>query len=330
MNSTIIWLAKPGEKIQKGDLICRLDASVLSEKLQQQKISYETVAVELVKSQSQLEFIKKQSQSLFAAASKRLDAAKKTLESFAGAEGIAKSEIRQLEAQLAAEEEKLKHLVQAGGDDSVQIKLQIVDTKLAISTIKRSLIGLKTNVHPAKLAELEAVVATKQAESDEVRSKFEAELAGAEARLASSNSAKKIEKLKLEGLEKQLASSSIVSPVAGHFVVQDAVRNPIEIGSLVRENQVIARIVDGDAFRARVLVNESRISKVKVGQTVLVAVAALPSKKIEGKVTKIARFPERTSILDNDVKKYAVEVQLDASTGQLRDGMTAMAEIKIK
>ena len=80
-------------------------------------------------------------------------------------------------------------------------------------------------------------------------------------------------------------------------------------------------------MQVRVLVNETRINRVRIGCPVVVRVDAIADRKIQGTVAKINTTPEPTSWLHENVKTYAVIVRLDDPPTGLRFGMTAMAEI---
>ena len=88
------------------------------------------------------------------------------------------------------------------------------------------------------------------------------------------------------------------------------------------------QVADMSRLQVAVLVNETRIGRVRVGQPAATRFDALVSQEFQGKVSKVNRIPEPTTYLDGNVKKYKVFITIENPSPLLRIGMTAMVEIK--
>jgi multidrug resistance efflux pump len=99
------------------------------------------------------------------------------------------------------------------------------------------------------------------------------------------------------------------------------------VGAAVRQRQAILRIVDTKRLQLRVLVHQSRINRVRVGQAAEIQFDAAPNKTITGKVLKISTIPEPSSWTSGNVKRYAVQVSINNPPDYLRLGMSAAVEI---
>ena len=110
----------------------------------------------------------------------------------------------------------------------------------------------------------------------------------------------------------RLGETRIQSPLDG--VVSQRRLDP---GALVGQPQsgVILTVVRIDVLRAFIAVNELQAQGVRVGQQAYVSVDALPSKRFEGKVVRIAPS------FDPTTRTLEAEVRISNSTGELRSGM---------
>lgn len=119
------------------------------------------------------------------------------------------------------------------------------------------------------------------------------------------------------GLEDQIASSTIYSPVNG-TIADDF----IEQGQLVMAGGQIAQIISGKGLKLTVSATESDIVEIRKGQPVNVTVNALANESFAGKVEFIA--PKA-----NDLHFYAVDIELQGNANELKAGMYASANFEV-
>jgi HlyD family secretion protein len=118
---------------------------------------------------------------------------------------------------------------------------------------------------------------------------------------------------------------NITSPMDGVVI-----HRGIELGDTVtgagsfNAGTVIATVADLSSMIVKVGVNEVDIGKVRLGAPVTVTLDAFPKVRFSGKVARIAPAAR----LQDQVKVFDVEVDLDSQGKELRTGMTANVTIK--
>ena len=183
MSSTILWLADDGMEVRKGDRLAQLDTAALREKLNEQKIVYATVQANTSAAKTKFEISRRRQAVAISAAAKSLEASKLALKNFSGDGGTAKSQVIVAELELAAAEEKLKFLTALRNQGTAMVALQIIEAKLAIDLVKQNLKQLKERDHPQQKAELESVVAKREADLELLKLDLDLEVAAADAHL---------------------------------------------------------------------------------------------------------------------------------------------------
>ncbi|MEK6236857.1 MAG: HlyD family efflux transporter periplasmic adaptor subunit [Planctomycetales bacterium] len=143
-----------------------------------------------------------------------------------------------------------------------------------------------------------------------------------------------LEEEKLKEFQTQLEKCKVVAPSAGQVVYANvpsrrgSTETVIEVGSPVKEQQIIIRLPDPSAMQVKVKIKESRISLIKVGQPASVTVDAMPGVEVRGEVTSID--PIALMSYYSNVKEYVAYVKLQSGPDQLKPGMTAKASIVVE
>lgn len=119
--------------------------------------------------------------------------------------------------------------------------------------------------------------------------------------------------------EQQVPKDALVAPIGGQASAVNA-----STGEEMKPGTVITELVDYDSLEMVVPIDELDISQIKKGQKAEVTVDALPDKKFEGEVVKIAQ--EGTS--QNGVANFDVTIKLVKHEGVLA-GMSAEASILV-
>lgn len=114
----------------------------------------------------------------------------------------------------------------------------------------------------------------------------------------------------------------IVSPIDGYVIGE-----PTPVGQTVSSGisapQVLMSVANLDKMQIEVLVDESDIGQVKVGQKVEFTVDSYPETTFKGKV----RLVSRSAVKASNVVYYTVYVDVDNADGKLLPTMTARTEI---
>lgn len=108
------------------------------------------------------------------------------------------------------------------------------------------------------------------------------------------------------------------------------IRRPVELGDTVTSGvssfnagTIIATVADVGAMIIKAGINEVDIGKVRTGQEVKVSLDAYPKVRFGGRVARIAPAAK----LEEKVKTFEVEVEVDRQGQELRTGMTANLDI---
>ena len=132
--------------------------------------------------------------------------------------------------------------------------------------------------------------------------------------------------MELAQAQEKLANETITAPFDGVVASVGA-----EVGDTFHSSTgagtVIVRLIDLTTLELPVQVDEIDIPKIKLNQTAVVTIDALPSVELEGNVTAISPVPAATG----GVVLYDITISLTAPEGSdLRVGMSATADITIE
>ena len=125
-------------------------------------------------------------------------------------------------------------------------------------------------------------------------------------------------KLSLTQAESNVSNATIVAPFDGMVAV--IVGN---IGEQIGSGTAVITLVDARQLRVDVVVDETDVGKISVGQSVNVSFEALAGQRFPATVKVVAP----TATVQSGVVSYAVQVQLAPGAAMVRPGMTATAVI---
>ncbi len=118
--------------------------------------------------------------------------------------------------------------------------------------------------------------------------------------------------------------TNIYSPIAGYIIGK-----PTPVGQTISSGistpQVIMSVANLDKMQIKLMVDESDIGQIQVGQKVDFTVDAYTDRTFTGEVTLISRSATTT----NNVNYYTCYVDVDNSDGKLLPTMTARATVVI-
>jgi HlyD family secretion protein len=191
----------------------------------------------------------------------------------------------------------------------------------------------------SRLSDYEVAKASVQSSQASV-SQAQAQLQQATSNLAMSQARISQNKAQLMGLQNQLAQTLYISPING--IVTSL---PVTVGENVvtgiqnSAGSVLFQIADMSVITAEVLVDETDIVNVKLGQPAQVSIDAIPNKTFTGKVTQIGQSAvssttgqtttaSSTSTSTNqEAKDFKVVVTLENPPSNLRPGLSCTAKI---
>jgi RND family efflux transporter MFP subunit len=139
-------------------------------------------------------------------------------------------------------------------------------------------------------------------------------------------------------IEDQIAKCTVRAPQDGMVVyhVPEQVRSGgstqqsvVAQGEPVREGQKLLRVCSLDRFVVTVRVHEALIARVRVGQSAVLRVDALPRQLLRGRVTAVSTIASQLDWFASDVKVYRVRVRLDDKSSGLKPGMSGGVLIEV-
>ena len=326
----IISIVAEGTAVKKGDLVLELDSATLRDNLTDQEIATRRAQADHKVSQ--------QARASAELAVKEFEEGTAQEEELSHQAAIDSSDeaIKEAKARRDRSEQALVRINalhsagRAGTSADIMAEVELGDRQgqaeadIAREVRKRDEVMRKHDIFrnytsPRLRTDLE--VAVMQKKSEELVKQASYELA--KARVAKFRS--QIEKCKL------------YAPNNGMVVYADDIqsirgqpRQSIEEGATVRERQTLFHVFDlGGPMRVNVKVHESIVDRVSPGQTVKIAVDALPGTELAGVVKSVQPLPDSSSGVGSNPKLYTTFVEITDPPKSLRPGMTAKADILI-
>ncbi len=311
--TSILDIVPEGTSVKKGERICRLDSSVLENERSQQQIAVNTAESTWIKAKSTLE------------------TAKIAREEYL--EGTYKKEEQTIQSEISVAEENLSRAQDyAAYSRRLATKgyvtaLQLEADEFAVAKAKMDLEAAKTKLDVLRKYSRAKMV-----------TQLEADIEAAEAALSSAESTRLLEKDKLSLIESQIKKCEILAPADGQVVYANETNSGrgggqeiiIQAGTAVRERQVIVRLPDPHKMQVKVRVNESRVDRVREGQSASIKLDAFPDEELQGVLTRVEAYPTSGNWWSN-VKEYATYVRIEnPPEGRLRPGMTAQVQIHVE
>ena len=137
------------------------------------------------------------------------------------------------------------------------------------------------------------------------------------------------EQSKAKSLERQIAACTIKAPEGGTVLHANPPRQlarglafgQIEEGATVRERQKILSIIDLNGKTLVIArVEESQIKKITLGMKATIRIDAFPGQSFDGTVIEVSPLPVPSSSNDGDKRFFATKVKIDNGVPGLRPG----------
>ena len=122
-----------------------------------------------------------------------------------------------------------------------------------------------------------------------------------------------------DAARESLAKRKLKAPLSGFLVETFA-----ETGEIASPGQRIARLMDLETLRVSVGVPSSQVGQVRTGSRASIRVETLGSERFDGVVSRVAIATAEGEHL------FEIEVEVSNSTGRLRPGMVARADLEVE
>ena len=277
-----------GDRVAKGDTICKLDQS-------NQQLVVKSNEIQVERARVALEEAKKATS----------PSQRSSLE----------ATVANLEANLRNAEETLTNA------DSAYQRVEDMHTKgyatdQELETVRQQLVAAEGQRDSVQAALDDARLQLETYEETSDKSSIE------QARLAYEAA-----RVSLQEARKQLGDSVIVSPIDGIILEKplDIGDSVVSINSAFSGGNTIVRVADLRKIQVRTSVDEIDIGKITVGQRATTNVDAFPEREFQGTVTNV--FPQGVTT-GTGVISFVVMVEVDNTEGLLLGNMTASVKIE--
>jgi HlyD family secretion protein len=217
----------------------------------------------------------------------------------------------------------------------VNLKIKILDTKVALTNLRNEIKNQKYAVEeaefilkqskiksPAILRKAKTTLHKEQRTLDQKKKSYEMKTAQSLSEIKHEKMLLSKETMLVNDFQVFLAKFTVTAPSPG-MVKYKKDRNGVKrkTGSAFNTfDRVIAIIHDLSSMISMTYVDEIEISKVKIGQKVNIKVDSLPGKVFAGNVISISNIGEQLS--NSDAKMFEVQIRVGGSDPFLRPSMT--------
>jgi HlyD family secretion protein len=342
----IIQLTPEGNKVEKGDLVCRFDASEIDKSIAQQEIKTKQANSKIETTKQEEEIAKNTGESTIIAATVELKLAGLDLEMYQ--KGTYKAETEKIDGTIALKGkelieaknavEQMKELVKKGFKSPTDLRAaqgQLDSKKLELQSTKSEMWVKTEYEYRRKTTELTSKLDQASKKVDQEKAKARASVAKADSEYETAKATHMIEDQELKKFLEQKGKTAIKAEQAGIVAYAneewfDSSRQ-IREGATVNMRQRIFSLPDLSSMQVKVNIHESLIKKIKPGQTAEIRVDAFPNVVIIGKVKKVSQLADSNrGWISGGVKEYSTIVSIEKMPKEeLRPGMTAEVKIMV-
>ena len=340
----IVRVVEEGKQVKKDDVLIELDSGDLEEKEINQQIGVENAEANLITARETLAITKNQVMADNEKATLTLRFAKLDLEKYI--DGVYPQQLQQQEADIAIQSEELERnkdelLWSKKLSDKSYItrselqadELSVKKSMLNLQIVENKLEVFKKYTHPQKVELLQSDVKQAGMALDRTGKKGRADIIKAEANYRARQSEFNQQTSRLKDVREQLVFCNISAPADGMVVYAKGrhrwdTREPLDIGVEVSERQNLLELPAQSNMVIKVSIPEASISKIKVGQAVLISIEGFPNQTFNGHVETIAILPDTSrSWMNPELKFYDCKITLSDPPEGIRPGNSCTAEI---
>jgi HlyD family secretion protein len=346
--ATILWLVKEGSRVEKDDVVVKLDSADVRDKINdfEVKVEQEDAAWQQAKEKHAIQL--DQNSSDISIAKLEAEFAKVDYDKYMNGDYPQKK--KKAESELTISEEELKRAAdRVTWSRRLEEKKFITRTELEADELaaKKAQIGVELARNALEVLDkfefakestkLLADKEEKAKELDRVKRKADSEAAKTQSDMNSRKRTFDLATDRLQRVRSQLEKSTIKAPASGIVVYAREDRGrmgssePVGEGKQLREREEILNIPDTRRMIVQLDIHESLVKKVREGQRASIRLDALPGKELSGRVRSVSSVPSTSNQWMNpDLKVYPTEIELDdVLEDDLKPGMNAQAEILV-
>lgn len=338
----IIFLIEDGHRVQKGDVLVRLDTTVFEEAVQ--RLSGEVAALDAAAdaSQQMLAWEKSQVQREIRSARYDLKIARLERDKLASGEGAIqlakyKSDFHKAEqafARYGAYIAGLKKLQQTGFGNAAEIALaekKRAELKEKYGAARQKYFSYRDYVLPAQVEAAKAKVENAALALEQTRSASVYKVAKSQSLLKEALGRLQTSRRSLKQARSELEKTTVRAPFDGLAILyetfRDGQKRKPRIGDRIWQNQPLLYLPDVSQMMVKTRVREIDLHKVSVGQPCSIRVDAFPDIAFTGRVKFVGALAARRTPDASSEKFFQLTIALAESDLRLRPGMTARVTI---
>lgn len=247
-------------------------------------------------------------------------------------EATARANLRTAQSSLASARTKLAML--SAGPDPVDLEVAKLnldkarDARWGVQSQRDAVCGRfkagraqETDCNQAQASVQQAEISVRIAELqyDDLKNGSDPDtLADARDAVARAEASRDIAQSSLDQATLKIGQATLTSPITGTVTSLTA-----KVGEQAAAGQAVVTVSDLSRFRIEVSLDETEVSRLRVGQAVRATVGAVPDAALTGQVVSIAP----AAVPQSGVVLYPVVLRLEPTDADLRAGMTADVQI---
>ncbi|MEO6597493.1 MAG: HlyD family efflux transporter periplasmic adaptor subunit [Planctomycetota bacterium] len=345
--SKILSLVEEGKQVTEGDVVCTLDATNVKKSIDEVQLEILQTEAALKTARTELEIQGVENTAAATKATVGLDRAQKEMEKYK--EGQAPQERNKLLVAIKITETD-HNRAQKKFEDSKKLleesyikQSELDEDQIAFERATVVMSGANTDLHifdkytfPMQITELESKLADAEREVTTAQKRGESTLGQKTVTVQQVEKRLKVQQQQLKDRQEDLANMELKAPCPGIVVYGDPregwYRDRFKVGGQVYGGWTVMTIPDLRVMQVKLQIHEADISKLKLGLRARVTTDSYPGLLLDGEVTKIASVASSNNDWggQSEVKKFDVEVTLQAKEVQMRPGISAKVEIHVE
>ena len=348
--NVILDIAKEGAYVRKGDVIVRLDPSVIEEQLEEDKLNLQLAEANVTAALESKAIQESTNAANLEAANVELILARLDLQEYV--EGTypasvqsAKTGVEMARISVKDKQDNLaqtRSLFSKGFVTSVDVKkaeLELLTAQNDLDKKSSDLLVLEKYTHEKELTDRRNKVAQAEKKLVRVQRENASQMAQKVADLNSKEQALQLRREQLKEEEEQLAACTIHAPADGMVVYASSGGGggwsrrdtPLGPGATVRQQEQLIRLPDTSRMKAVSRISEQQVSRLRVDpENPIRAVAEIVGQPqpIGATLTNVSIMADNSSrFFSPDTKEYPVDVTLDHTPAGLKPGQSVTVKL---
>ena len=345
--AVITWIVDEGVTVREGDVLIRFADDQLREVIRDTELQVSTAGNAVTAAENALEIQRSQNESELSRAILAVEMAELALEQWQKGEVVSRRQALRLaldraERNLDRLKDKYERALELESrgfisrDELRQDEINLVEAEANLERAELDIEVYENYQYRREHAQRKADVDQAVDELDRVKKRHEANMLSKEDDLATKISQFNIRQERLGELRSQLDKTIVYAPRAGLVVYAASLesnnrgreRELPQIGTELRQNDLVIILPDISQMVASVKVHESLSGRIRAGQRANVTSDSVPDAVLPGRVLGVSVLAETGGWRDPNRREYTVRILLDnAAEHDLKPSMRCSAEI---